>query len=94
MLFFLLLHVLAVLSPFHYITIVGAAPRPTPRPLVIWHGLGDSAHAKGMLEFIEMMKEMHPGLFVHSVYISEKEDDDRKAGFVRLYLLDVCATRR
>lgn len=35
-----------------------------------------------MLEFIEMMKEVHPGLFVHSVFISEKEEDDKKAGFV------------
>ncbi|KAG8997235.1 hypothetical protein FRB94_007806 [Tulasnella sp. JGI-2019a] len=64
-----------------FVAHVYAAPKPTPRPLVIWHGLGDSAHAEGMLGFIDEIKQVHPGIFVHSVYISEKEDDDRKAGF-------------
>ncbi|KAG8904485.1 hypothetical protein FRB99_001661 [Tulasnella sp. 403] len=61
--------------------LVLATPTPAPRPLVIWHGLGDSAHSKGMVDFIEAIQEKHPGLFVHSVFIDENEDDDRKAGF-------------
>lgn len=52
------------------------------RPLVIWHGLGDSHGSPGMLDFIEEIKRVKPGLFVHSVYLHEKLDDDRKAGFV------------
>ncbi|KAG8858007.1 hypothetical protein FRB96_005498 [Tulasnella sp. 330] len=78
---FQLLHLLSILGTLYYTSNVYAAPKPTPRPLVIWHGMGDSAHSEGMLEFIDMIKEVHPGIFVHSVYISEKEDDDRKAGF-------------
>ena len=60
-------------------------PRPPqPRPLVIWHGMGDTYCAPGILEFIDMIKQMHPGIFVHSIYINEKEDEDRKAGWVSL----------
>lgn len=54
-----------------------------PRPLVIWHGLGDSAHSEGMDNFVDLIKGIHPGIFVHSVYISENQDEDKKAGFVR-----------
>ncbi|KAJ2931262.1 hypothetical protein H1R20_g5876, partial [Candolleomyces eurysporus] len=53
-----------------------------PRPLVVWHGLGDSHSSPGMLEFVSMIKDVHPGIFVHSVYIHEDLDDDRKAGFL------------
>lgn len=53
-----------------------------PRPLVLWHGLGDSYNAPGMLEFIEEMKGVHSGLFVHSVHLAETLEDDRKAGYV------------
>ena len=63
-----------------------AIPSPllNPRPLVIWHGMGDTYCAPGILEFIDMIKQMHPGIFVHSIYINEKEDEDRKAGWVSL----------
>ncbi|KAJ7874705.1 Alpha/Beta hydrolase protein [Mycena olivaceomarginata] len=52
-----------------------------PRPLVLWHGLGDSANAPGMLRFAEEIKTVHPGIFVHSIYIDEDLDEDRRAGF-------------
>lgn len=52
-----------------------------PRPLVIWHGLGDSYSSPSMLHFISMIKDTHPGIFVHSVYIDEDLDKDKKAGF-------------
>ena len=55
---------------------------PKPRPLVIWHGLGDSYAAPGMLGFIQEVKDMHPGLFVHAVYIKENNDEDQKATWV------------
>lgn len=58
----------------------------SPRPLVIWHGLGDSAHADGINEFIEDIKGQYPGIFVHSVSIPTdgSADEERKAGFVSL----------
>ncbi|KAF8891720.1 Alpha/Beta hydrolase protein [Infundibulicybe gibba] len=53
----------------------------SPRPLVLWHGLGDSHSSPGMLEFASLIKDMHPGIFVHSVYIDEDLDEDKRAGF-------------
>ncbi|KAG6820518.1 hypothetical protein H0H93_015991 [Arthromyces matolae] len=53
----------------------------TPRPLVLWHGLGDSHSSVGMLEFSAQIENMHPGIYIHSVYIEEDLDKDRKAGF-------------
>ncbi|KAJ2913467.1 hypothetical protein MD484_g6954, partial [Candolleomyces efflorescens] len=52
-----------------------------PRPLVLWHGLGDSHSSPGMLQFMDMIKDVHPGIFIHSVYIDPELDNDRKAGF-------------
>jgi len=48
------------------------------------HGLGDTAHADGIEGFIEDIKAVHPGIYVHSVMIpgGEGADDERKAGFV------------
>ncbi|CAK5281414.1 unnamed protein product [Mycena citricolor] len=53
----------------------------SPRPLVVWHGLGDSAQSAGMLQFTEEVKAVHPGIFVHNVFISENDDEDKRAGF-------------
>jgi hypothetical protein len=36
-----------------------------------------------MLRFAEEIKTVHPGIFVHSIYIDEDLDEDRRAGFVR-----------
>jgi len=55
-----------------------------PRPLVVWHGLGDSHNSPGLLQFAEMVKELIPGIFVHLVYLEEDQDKDRQAGFVSL----------
>ncbi|KAF8596107.1 alpha/beta-hydrolase [Ceratobasidium sp. AG-I] len=52
-----------------------------PHPLVLWHGLGDSAHSSGMTEFAELIKEVHPGIFVHSISLAEDESTDKKAGW-------------
>ena len=53
-----------------------------PRPLVLWHGLGDSYASPGMLEFMQLVKEVHPDIFIHSVYLDENLEEDRKAGWV------------
>jgi len=52
-----------------------------PRSLVLWHGLGDSYASPGMLEFAELIQDVHPGIFVHSVYIDQDLRRDREAGF-------------
>ncbi|KAG8753540.1 hypothetical protein FRC12_011503 [Ceratobasidium sp. 428] len=54
-----------------------------PHPLVLWHGLGDSAHSEGMDEFAELIKEVHPGIFVYSISLSDDQNDDKKAGWVQ-----------
>jgi hypothetical protein len=52
------------------------------RPLVVWHGLGDTYASPGMVQFESEVKKMHPGIFVHSVYIDQDEKADQRAGFV------------
>ncbi|KAK4686219.1 palmitoyl-protein thioesterase, partial [Tremellales sp. Uapishka_1] len=54
-----------------------------PRPLVIWHGLGDTALSEGISSFIEDIKSVHPGIFVYSVKVPLEGslDDEKKAGF-------------
>ncbi|KAF5389369.1 hypothetical protein D9757_004374 [Collybiopsis confluens] len=51
------------------------------RPLVLWHGLGDSYSSPGMLQFTAMIKDVHPSIFIHSVYIDPDDSKDRQAGF-------------
>ncbi len=59
-------------------------PHNASRPLVIWHGLGDTAHSAGILGFIKDVQDIYPGMFVHSVKIPEEGtlEDERRAGFV------------
>ena len=55
---------------------------PKPHPLVIWHGLGDSAHSEGIESFMSQLKEAFPGLYVHSVTQDASNDsEDRRQGF-------------
>ena len=75
---------------------------PTPRPLVVWHGLGthlyydsiaeghpidvpsvgDSYASPGMLEFMQLIKEIHNNIFIHSVYLDVDPTADQRAGWV------------
>ncbi|SNX86767.1 related to palmitoyl-protein thioesterase 1 [Melanopsichium pennsylvanicum] len=55
---------------------------PKPHPLVIWHGLGDSAHSEGIDSFMSQLKEAFPGLYIHSVTQDATSDsEDRRQGF-------------
>ncbi|KAG8853466.1 hypothetical protein FRB91_004858 [Serendipita sp. 411] len=56
-------------------------PVPPPRPLVIWHGLGDQYASPGMLDFIGLIKQVHPGIFIHSVRLSDEPSSDQRAGW-------------
>ena len=52
-----------------------------PHPVVIWHGLGDSAYADGMQELATSLKSAFPGLYVHLVALEDTLSADQKAGF-------------
>ncbi|KAF8588709.1 alpha/beta-hydrolase [Ramaria rubella] len=53
----------------------------TSIPLVIWHGLGDSHSSPGMLQFMSLIREIHPGLHIHSIYVEKDLEKDQKAGW-------------
>lgn len=64
--------------------VLGPSSSKGPRPLVIWHGLGDTAHSKGMDQFAEFVRDEFPGIFVHAV-VSPNDaspSDEQKAGWV------------
>lgn len=63
----------------------GSSWSSAPRPLVIWHGLGDTAHSEGMDAFMDRVRELHPGIFVHSIVVPDgaSAGDERNAGWVR-----------
>jgi hypothetical protein len=46
--------------------------------------LGDSYNSPAMLEFISLVKDMHEGIFVHSVFINDELDKDRQASLVSI----------
>lgn len=50
-------------------------------PVVIWHGLGDSAYSEGMLALASELKEAFPGIFVHLIHVGDDLGSDQKAGF-------------
>ncbi|KIJ49683.1 hypothetical protein M422DRAFT_205209 [Sphaerobolus stellatus SS14] len=50
-------------------------------PLVIWHGLGDEYSSSGIAQFMDMIRDIHQGIFIHSINLAESADDDRKAGW-------------
>lgn len=53
-----------------------------PHPVVVWHGLGDSADAEGMLSFKRSLEEAFPGIYVYLVSLSESgAGPDRNRGF-------------
>lgn len=58
-------------------------PIPNPRPLVIWHGLGDTAHSGGMDEFIGIVRTRYPGIFVHSIVapLNSGPSEEQRAGW-------------
>ncbi|KAJ7209623.1 palmitoyl-protein thioesterase [Mycena pura] len=72
---------MALSTALFVLSLVGLVWSDGPRPLVLWHGLGDSANSPGMLQFADEIKTVHPGIFVHSVYIDEDLNKDKQAGF-------------
>ncbi|RMD39316.1 hypothetical protein DV735_g5810, partial [Chaetothyriales sp. CBS 134920] len=53
-----------------------------PLPVVIWHGLGDSADAAGLKEIAELINEIHEGTYVHIISLGASEGaPDRQQSF-------------
>jgi palmitoyl-protein thioesterase len=42
-----------------------------PLPIVIWHGLGDSADADGLKEIASLLDDIHPGTYVHIISLGQ-----------------------
>ncbi|RMZ79330.1 hypothetical protein DV737_g3425, partial [Chaetothyriales sp. CBS 132003] len=53
-----------------------------PLPVVIWHGLGDSADAAGLKDIAELINQVHEGTYVHMVSLGASEGaPDRQQSF-------------
>ncbi|KAG2111293.1 palmitoyl-protein thioesterase [Suillus discolor] len=63
------------------VNLVSSAAVNNIRPLVIWHGMGDTYASSGMESFQSEVKEMYPGIFVHSIFIDEDPNVDQRASF-------------
>ncbi|PSR80970.1 Alpha/Beta hydrolase protein [Coniella lustricola] len=68
---------------------------PTPLPLVIWHGLGDSYGNEGLQSVAELAEAVHPGTLVHIVSQGADPNADQRATFwgnVNEQIDALCAT--
>ncbi|EXJ90710.1 palmitoyl-protein thioesterase [Capronia coronata CBS 617.96] len=53
-----------------------------PLPVVIWHGLGDSADAAGLQEIAELVDMVHPGTYTYIISVTgTRGSADRQASF-------------
>ncbi|KAL2414112.1 Palmitoyl-protein thioesterase 1 [Exophiala dermatitidis] len=53
-----------------------------PLPVVIWHGLGDSADRAGLKEVAELVNDVHPGTYTYIISVAESPGSaDRQASF-------------
>ena len=57
-------------------------PDTPPLPVVIWHGLGDSAYAPWLRDLKAELELTYPGMYVHLVALESRSMADRAATFV------------
>mgnify|MGYP002716346855 CR=1 FL=1 len=57
-------------------------PDTPPLPVVIWHGLGDSAYAPWLHSLKEELEHTYPRMYVHLVALESRSVADRAATFV------------
>ncbi|KAK0552082.1 hypothetical protein OC846_003047 [Tilletia horrida] len=77
------LYVLISLAPASSLNALSSVFPASPlryHPIVIWHGLGDSAYSEGMQEVKAVLEDTHPGIFVHLVHLADNAAADQKAG--------------
>ncbi|PWN22511.1 alpha/beta-hydrolase [Microstroma glucosiphilum] len=51
-----------------------------PHPLVLWHGLGDSAFSSNLADLKDSLEEAFPGIYVHLIALGKDEASDRNRG--------------
>lgn len=76
------MRIILLLAAF-LIASINASPLLSPEyhPIVIWHGLGDSAYSEGMQSLASELKEAFPGVYVHLINLADTLSADQKAGF-------------
>lgn len=52
-----------------------------PLPVVIWHGLGDSADADGLKGIADLVDEINPGTYVHIISLADGSADRSQSWF-------------
>ncbi|KAJ3225674.1 hypothetical protein HDU78_010581 [Chytriomyces hyalinus] len=62
---------------------VGAVSTGQHRPIVLWHGMGDSCCNPDSMGYISTLlsANLNNTVFIHSVRLAATEDDDKQAGF-------------
>ncbi|KAI1983158.1 hypothetical protein LOZ53_005985 [Ophidiomyces ophidiicola] len=55
--------------------------KPTPLPLVLWHGLGDDFGRDGLKEISHLVEKVNPGTYVHIIRLDTTPEKDREATF-------------
>ncbi|KAE8190385.1 hypothetical protein A4X06_0g6961 [Tilletia controversa] len=56
------------------------APEKAYHPVVLWHGLGDSAYSEPMHQVQGLLEELFPGIYVHLVHLADDLGSDQRAG--------------
>jgi len=66
----------------HPYTLLSTSSSSSPKyhPIVIWHGLGDSAFSEPMHQVRGLLEDTYPGIFVHLVHIADDVGSDQRAG--------------
>ncbi|KAH3687867.1 hypothetical protein WICPIJ_001160 [Wickerhamomyces pijperi] len=73
----LALHILSTLNILKKITTI-----PDERPVVFWHGMGDSHQSLSMKRVFDLTREVKPDIFIHSVFIDEDDNKDQRASII------------
>jgi len=56
-------------------------PAPTPLPLILWHGLGDTYDAEGLASIAKLASRINPNTYVYTIRLSNTSSLDRRATF-------------
>ncbi|KAI5966206.1 uncharacterized protein KGF55_000515 [Candida pseudojiufengensis] len=51
------------------------------RPVMLWHGLGDNYNASGIHDVNNLLNDIYPGIFFHSIYIEKNPSSDQQKSF-------------
>lgn len=52
------------------------------RPVIVWHGLGDSYNSDSMNRVFDIFREVHPDMYIYSVYLNEDNSKDQEMSLI------------